>query len=394
MTGTSDRAQLLAAIQKYGPSVQALAEKRYGISGEALLAKLVQGESGAISDPSSAKGKVSSAGARGWAQFTSGSRRVAIQKYGLDPWRSPDEALHAASLHLRGRINGSTALAGYNPGDPSYTAYILNQKVGDIHGQTAGRGAASSSGSSSSAAAPSAVAASEPLGAAFDAGSAGSLSNLLAGVQQQAPVISGSLPTPPAFAAAPPLPQGYQAPASGGGPQPVRQEVALPAQSDLSLPAVQEQEVAASTAATSSGRPTGIQSTATAIVDQALSRADAIDQKHLPYLWGGGHSGKVNPKNTGPLDCSGAVSAVLGLDPRVASQFEKFGTAGRAQGRSGINVYAKDDHVLMAIVVNGKERFFGTSRSNAGGGAGWIPRSALSDEYLSQFTVRHLAKAG
>jgi hypothetical protein len=129
-----DLGQVLAAIAKYGPSVQALAEKRYGISGEALLAKLAQGESGAISDPTAARNKVSSAGARGWTQFMPGSRREAISKYGIDPWASPDAAFHAASLHLRGKINGSTGLEGYNPGSSSYPAYILGQHVGDVHG--------------------------------------------------------------------------------------------------------------------------------------------------------------------------------------------------------------------------------------------------------------------
>jgi murein DD-endopeptidase MepM/ murein hydrolase activator NlpD len=51
-------------------------------------------------------------------------------------------------------------------------------------------------------------------------------------------VVSGSLPTLPTFAAAPPLPQGYQAPASGGGPQPVQAAAQLPHEADLSLPEI------------------------------------------------------------------------------------------------------------------------------------------------------------
>jgi hypothetical protein len=392
---TSDRAQVLAAIAKYGPSVQALAEKRYGISGEALLAKLAQGESGAISDPTAARGKVSSAGAKAWTQFTAQSRREAITRYGIDPWASPDQAFHATSLHLRGKINGQTGLAGYNPGDPEYTDYILRQHVGDVRA-AAGSAPRANSASGTTTASAAAPATTDPLGAAFDAGSSGSLSSLLAGAAQQAPAVaSGSLPTPPSFAAAPPLPQGYQAPPSGGGPQPVAAaDAQLPTTSDLSLPSVDQATTSASAGAVGGSAASGIQQTASAIVNHALARAGTLDARHLPYLWGGGHAGRVGDvSRTGPLDCSGAVSAVLGIDPRVSGQFERFGSAGKTTAKSGINVYANDTHVIMSIVVNGKERFFGTSHSNAGGGAGWIPASQLNADYLSRFTVRHLARA-
>jgi len=38
--------------------------------------------------------------------------------------------------------------------------------------------------------------------------------------------------------------------------------------------------------------------------------------------------------------------------------------------------------------ING--HFFGTSQTNPGGGAGWIPRGAISPQYLKGFTARHL----
>jgi hypothetical protein len=115
------------------------------------------------------------------------------------------------------------------------------------------------------------------------------------------------------------------------------------------------------------------------------SRADAINAKHLPYQWGGGHGGKVDPTKATPLDCSGAVSAVLGINPRVASQFETFGKPGDG-GNRGVTIYAKSTHVLMKI----DGHFFGTSSTNPGGGAGWIPQAAISPEYLKGFTVRHV----
>lgn len=118
---------------------------------------------------------------------------------------------------------------------------------------------------------------------------------------------------------------------------------------------------------------------------QFVGRANAIDAKQLPYQWGGGHAGKVNAYKAQPLDCSGAVAAVLGINPRVSGQFTQWGKSGEGDG-SGVVVYANAKHVLMSI--GGK--FFGTSASNPGGGAGWIPRSKISADYLKNFTARHL----
>ena len=83
-----------------------------------------------------------------------------------------------------------------------------------------------------------------------------------------------------------------------------------------------------------------------------------------------------------PVDCSGAVSAVLGVNARVSGAFEAWGEPG--PGRH-VTVYANAEHVLMEI--NG--HFFGTSAANPGGGAGWIPRAHVPPSYLARFTVRH-----
>lgn len=123
-----------------------------------------------------------------------------------------------------------------------------------------------------------------------------------------------------------------------------------------------------------------------------IERANRIDRKQLPYVWGGGHARSGVPdRGTGRdpgigFDCSGAVAAVLGIDPRHSSQFASWGKPGRAKGGKGVTVYANNTHVLMEI--NGK--FFGTSRTNPGGGAGWIPRAAISGSYLAGFTARHM----
>lgn len=116
----------------------------------------------------------------------------------------------------------------------------------------------------------------------------------------------------------------------------------------------------------------------------AARRAGVIDKQRLPYSWGGGHAGQTKIHDPVPLDCSGAVSKVLGIDPRVADQFKSWGRPGDG-GNRGITVYSKPTHVLMKI--NG--HFFGTSGSNPGGGAGWIEQTAISPEYLRGFTARH-----
>lgn len=347
-------AKTLRAARRYGPSVDQLAERRYGISGAALLAKVVLGESG---DNAHA---VSSAGARGKAQFTAGSRATAIQKYGLDPWRSTDEAVHAAALHLRGKINGSKGLEGYNPGDPGYRAYILSQKVGNVGGGQGGDANALLQASSRPA-------------QGVPQGSDGLVPLLASLSAQKQPVASAGVQAP-SFSAAPALPAGLQTPVSGGGPQPKPDIGPL-------LDAIRTTggDVPSTGGVQSGGSAAGAGS---ALVASVKAEADHIDQAKVPYAWGGGH-GKAQSAGSKvtPLDCSGAVSRVLGVNPRVSGQFEKWGKP----GRGAVTVYANARHVLMEI----DGHFWGTSKSNPGGGAGWIPRGQISPAYLRQFKARH-----
>jgi hypothetical protein len=118
-------------------------------------------------------------------------------------------------------------------------------------------------------------------------------------------------------------------------------------------------------------------------VARLKAEAERIDDARVPYLWGGGHVERLDPDDpVTPLDCSGAVSRVLGIDPRVSGQFETWGEPG--PGRR-VTVYANDVHVLMEI----DGHFWGTSGANPGGGAGWIPRAQVTPEYLARFTARH-----
>lgn len=101
------------------------------------------------------------------------------------------------------------------------------------------------------------------------------------------------------------------------------------------------------------------------MIQKMIDEANRIDRARYSYRWGGGH----NSRFTGPYDCSGAVSAVLhaaGLlkSPMVSGDFTRWG----APGKGLVTIYANSSHVYMSI----KGRFFGTSRSNPGGGAGWF----------------------
>lgn len=129
---------------------------------------------------------------------------------------------------------------------------------------------------------------------------------------------------------------------------------------------------------------------ATGYLKRILERAAKIDAKHYNYEWTGGHGGTGVPNHgtghgSGPgigYDCSGAVSAVLGVNPRVSGEFASWGQPGKGKN---VTIYANSTHVFMEI--NGQ--FWGTSGANKGGGAGWVPASHFSKGYLSGFTARH-----
>jgi hypothetical protein len=114
-------------------------------------------------------------------------------------------------------------------------------------------------------------------------------------------------------------------------------------------------------------------------VSDMLHVAKAVSNRKLPYQWGGGH-GSSPAKIGTPVDCSGYVSQILGVKPRVSGDFEHYGDAGRGKA---VTVYANGGHVLVSI----QGRWFATSSSNPGGGAGEI--QAPSRQYLAKFTVRH-----
>ncbi len=226
--------------------------------------------------------------------------------------------------------------------------------------------------------------------------SVAALQQLSAALQRPEPPAMFSHLSMPDFAAKPVLPEGYSGRQASAPQGPSARDYArLLTQLQAGTQQSSSVTVAARAAATktagalvAAGASPGVPEVGGALVQEAVKRANILDARKLPYKYGGGHDRKrIDPAKTGPLDCSSAVSAVLGVDVRVSGEFEKFGRPGRAPGGKGITIYANPDHVLMEI--NG--RFFGTSKSNPGGGAGWIPRSAITSSYLKNFTARHVS---
>jgi phage-related protein len=125
-------------------------------------------------------------------------------------------------------------------------------------------------------------------------------------------------------------------------------------------------------------------------VSAMVATAAAIDKKHYPYAWGGGHNSSFAPSRatdgagTFGYDCSGAVSAVLhaaGLisSPMVSGDLAGWGSTGFGKF---ITIFADAVHTFMVIMKQG----FGTGGDNPGGGAGWLP---YNTPYRSGFATRH-----
>jgi hypothetical protein len=125
---------------------------------------------------------------------------------------------------------------------------------------------------------------------------------------------------------------------------------------------------------------------------KAYMAAVAIDRKHFPYVWGGGHGAAGSPSGGG-YDCSGSTCAVLaagGLGFRRGGPVETSGQLARGWGRPGrghfLTVYANDVHVFIVFHTVKGDQHFGTGRwGKSWGGAGFNPEMHPT----SGFTARH-----
>lgn len=203
-------------------------------------------------------------------------------------------------------------------------------------------------------------------------------------VSQASPVpqINFSAPAPPPMLDASQHLAGPAGP-TGQGPQ------ALPATPPAQVQAPELPNVAVPSTEPFSGdsEPTaGAQQTLPTGILKVKRRADQIDAERRKYLYGGGHGTPSKVGDGKPLDCSSSVSMALGIDTQVSGAFGNWGKPGKGKGKNVVNVYYNGGHVFME--VNGK--FWGTSKSNPGGGPGWIPRAQMNAGYIKGFKVRHM----
>lgn len=133
----------------------------------------------------------------------------------------------------------------------------------------------------------------------------------------------------------------------------------------------------------------------------AVTAMKQIDAKHFEYQWGGGHTGVAGEPVGGPgpgFDCSGAVSAMLhsvgALDTPLTS-----GDMGQAlkPGPGAITVFYNSVHTFAYIPA--LKKYWGTSTSNVGGGAGFFPKSVGDAEVASgnsagSYAVGHVPGLG
>lgn len=116
-----------------------------------------------------------------------------------------------------------------------------------------------------------------------------------------------------------------------------------------------------------------------------LRRALLWDRAHPPYSYGGGHGSLAWPGQ--PVDCSGFTSGVVlsrRATPMTSGAFMGWGKPGA--GRN-VTVLANGGHVLFTIRQGRRWRWFATSYSNPGGGAGEIAKPSAS--YRSAYVRRH-----
>lgn len=363
------------AHTKLGRRYDRFARKRYGVSGPILLGKTNAAEFGGRST-ATGRGVVSSAGARGPFQFISSTRTNYKQRYGVDAWAGDRQAAKAAMLH---HLN--TGVEGYNPGMPTYKDLVLGQKLDPADRRAlkraSGGGGGSTRGPSGSLtlAGPQhtdvALAARAIPGQSFAEDRQSARRELLLGGKLTMDRLLEYKQTVGALKDVP----GRQV----AGDIRVRRSQGPGVQVDTQGAPGQP----------AAGPPGAMPNTGRSL-NRMLDIARRVDKLNnggkVPYLWGGGHG--ASPAKPGEaVDCSGFVSQVLGIEPRVSGSFAA--SWGKPGGGKWVTVYANDGHVLMKMrdPDTGRSHWFGTSGSNPGGGPGEI--AAPSKEYLASFTKRH-----
>lgn len=132
----------------------------------------------------------------------------------------------------------------------------------------------------------------------------------------------------------------------------------------------------------------------------ALTTMKQINSKHFEYQWGGGHAVAGSPTG-GPgtgFDCSGAISAMLHSVGDLKTPLTS-GSMGSVleSGPGAITVFYNGEHTFAYIPS--LHKYWGTSESNPGGGAGFFPKSVGDSEVASgnasgAYSVGHVPGLG
>ena len=120
-----------------------------------------------------------------------------------------------------------------------------------------------------------------------------------------------------------------------------------------------------------------------------VSAANMVSAADFAYSWGGGHE---QPAKFAPFDCSGSVSYVLQqagykVPTSVSGGIPRWHFP---SGPGRVTIFYNATHTFMRI----GNRYFGTSTSRPGGGAGWISTDRLPASYLGNFNEVHVPKLG
>jgi hypothetical protein len=123
--------------------------------------------------------------------------------------------------------------------------------------------------------------------------------------------------------------------------------------------------------------------------DRLIASANMVSAANFAYLYGGGHE---QPAAFGPFDCSGSVSYVVQQAgykvPTTVSGEVPIWKFPAGPGR--VTIFYNAGHTFMRI----GNRYFGTSDSRPGGGAGWSYTATLPASYLAQFREVHIPRLG
>ena len=126
-----------------------------------------------------------------------------------------------------------------------------------------------------------------------------------------------------------------------------------------------------------------------------VTEAERIDALRLAYVYGGSHGQSPTPAN-GPFDCSSAVSHLLQVAGFANPTMTTAGLISWGDPGPGrlvtihVKAYGADAHTFLEFsFAPAARRYWGTSRTNPGGGPGWIAQSELSAGYLAGFQPRH-----